>query len=122
MSVGVRRAKKERLIKIEEENAAARAKEGQAPDDAATIEAAAMAAGTEYDLDSMFYMVDYPTSKAEILAFAKYSHSLNGVFEINESARPKTAEDEEAEEDQDDEDEDEDASEKSVKPQDEVQF
>ena len=45
MTVGVRRAKKERLVKIEEEAAAARAKEGQAPEDAAAIEAAAMAAG-----------------------------------------------------------------------------
>jgi hypothetical protein len=116
MSVGVRRAKKERLIKIEEENAAARAKEGQAPEDAATIEAAAMAAGQEYDLDSIFYMVDFPSSQAEILAFGKYSHALNGVFEINEAARPKTAEEEEEEVEGEEEEEEDDDSDKSVKP------
>jgi hypothetical protein len=30
----------------------------------------------------MFYLSDYPSNKAEALAFAKYSNSLNGVFKV----------------------------------------
>jgi hypothetical protein len=60
MNCHVRRAKKERLVKIEEEASAARVKEGAAPEDAAQIEAAAMAASHDYDLDAIFYMMDYP--------------------------------------------------------------
>ena len=48
-----------------------------------------------------------------MLAFAKYSHALNGLFEINETARPKTVEDEDEEvegeeEEEEEEDDDED--------------
>jgi hypothetical protein len=80
MTVQVRRFKKERITKIEEE-AATKAAAG-ATEEAAALEAAAQAATDEFDLDAMFYLSDYPSNKAEALAFAKYSNSLNGVFKV----------------------------------------
>ena len=53
-------------------------------------------------------MVDYPSTKVETLAFAKYSHALNGVFEICEQARPRTADEDEGEGEGDEDEEDED--------------
>lgn len=109
MTVNVRRFKKERITKIEEEAAAKTA--AGAVEEAQALEAAAHAAADEFDLDAMFYLPDYPSNKAEALAFAKYSNSLNGVFNINEQPRPVNPdEDEEEEEDQEEGDEDEDRS------------
>jgi hypothetical protein len=39
-------------------------------------------------------MPDYPTTRAEIMAFSKYSQALNAVFEIEEVA-PQAGEDDE---------------------------
>jgi hypothetical protein len=33
-------------------------------------------------------MVDYPSTYEEIMAFSRYSHSVEGVFEINEISKP----------------------------------
>lgn len=48
----------------------------------------------------MFYLPDYPSNKAEALAFAKYSHSLNGLFHVEEQPRPINPDDEEEEEEE----------------------
>jgi len=58
-------------------------------------------AADDFDLDAMFYLCDYPQTQDEALAFAKYSHALNGVFQVNEVQKPVTA----AEEDSNEEDE-----------------
>lgn len=35
-------------------------------------------------VDGFIYMVDYPNTRAEILALSKYSQALNAVIEIEE--------------------------------------
>lgn len=40
------------------------------------------------NVDGFIYMVDYPTTKAEILSLSKYSQALNAVFEIEEIMPP----------------------------------
>jgi hypothetical protein len=49
------------------------------------------------NIDGFIYMVDYPTTKAEILSLSKYSQSLNAVFEIEEILPPIEEGDEEQE-------------------------
>ena len=81
MTVAIRRQKKE---KIEAINAAAAAK----GTDEAKYAAEDQVAFLMDALDCMMYLVDYPQTKAETLAFSKYSNSLNGVFSISEIPRP----------------------------------
>ena len=76
MSVVIRRAKKEKLLKHEEE---INAKGG---DD--------HTAGLGFDLDAvdgLIWMPDYPQTKDEAFALAQCGHSLTGVFEIVEVPR-----------------------------------
>ena len=39
-------------------------------------------------VDGFIYLVDYPTTKAEMLALSKYNQGLNAVFEIEEIPKP----------------------------------
>lgn len=101
MSVLIRRAKKEKIAKMEEEAANKAGDEGTAT----TV------LPESDSVDAMFYLVDYPQTKSEAFAFASCSYALNGVFEVNEvpKADAEDAEDEDEEKGSDeDEDEDED--------------
>ena len=74
ISVLVRRAKKEKYQKLEEEAAAK-----------ATEEQPAQPIQMDNDsVDAMIYLQDYPQTKAEAFALARHGYSFNGVFEINE--------------------------------------
>ena len=109
MSVFIRRAKKEKLIKLEEE---ATAKPTDDP-------SATTAASEREGVDAMIYMLDYPQTKAEAFALARHSYALNGVFEINEV--PKTdAEDIEDDESGEDDDEESDEEFQEMKKKKEV--
>jgi hypothetical protein len=71
MQVVARRTKKERLQKIEDE-----AKAAQQP------------LQIDHDLlDAIFHLVDFPQTKEEAQAFAKLNHTLNCVFEVNQTFR-----------------------------------
>lgn len=94
MTVASRRAKRDKIDAI---NAAANAKATEE----ATLAAQEQIEGINDSLDNMVYLVDYPQTKAEALAFAKYSGSLNGVFEISEIPKPPQEEDEVDEEEED---------------------
>lgn len=70
----VRKAKKEKLVKLEEEAAAKAAESG-----------AATPQKPETDneiLDCLIHMPDYPTTAKEHLAFSSYGQSINCYFEI----------------------------------------
>jgi len=66
--------------------------------------AAAQEDSFDQDLvDGFIYLVDYPVTKAEILALSRYNQGPNAVFEIEEIPKPieeaeSGAEDEETEE------------------------
>lgn len=51
-------------------------------------------------VDGFIYMVDYPSTKPEILCLSKYSQSLNAVFEIEEIMAPVEEGDEEEDEEE----------------------
>lgn len=99
ISVTIRRAKKEKMQKQEDE---AKAGEEQQPT-SGNHEACD-------SVDGMIYLLDYPQSKEEAFALARHSYSLNGVFEVNEVPKSDAddAEDEEDGEDRSDEDDDDD--------------
>ena len=104
LTVLVRRAKKEKLTKLEEE-AAAKAGEGQEPEK--------VLLDTD-QIDAMIYMPDYPQTKNEAFALARAGHALNGVFEVNEVPKSDAEDvDEEEKEAGSDEEEDDQASQKS---------
>lgn len=104
LTVVVRRAKKERFTKLEEE-AQAKAGEGQEPEK--------VLIDTD-QIDAMIYMPDYPQTKSEAFALARAGHALNGVFEVNEVPKSDADEvDDEEKEANSDEDEDDAASQKS---------
>jgi len=51
--------------------------------------AAAEEGSFDQDLvDGFIYLIDYPVTKAEILALSKYSQGPNAVFEIEEIPKP----------------------------------
>ena len=101
LTVLVRRAKKEKLTKLEEE-AAAKAGEGQEPEK--------VLLDTD-QIDAMIYMPDYPQTKNEAFALARAGHALNGVFEVNEVPKSDAEDvDEEDKEAGSDEEEDDQAS------------
>ena len=51
--------------------------------------AAAEEGSFDQDLvDGFIYLIDYPTTKSEILALSKYNQGLNAVFEIEEIPKP----------------------------------
>ena len=88
ISVSIRRAKKEKITRLEEEAAAK-----------ATEESPAQPIQLDSDqVDAMIYLVDYPQTKAEAFALAECSYSLNGVFEINEVPKADYVEPDEDEE------------------------
>ena len=88
ISVSIRRAKKEKITRLEEEAAAK-----------ATEESPAQPIQLDSDqVDAMIYLVDYPQTKAEAFALAQCSYSLNGVFEINEVPKADYVEPDEDEE------------------------
>ena len=74
MKAAARKAKKERLSKLEEEAAAKAAEAGaSAPE---KVE-------TDDDLvDVLFNLPDFPTTAAEALAFSQYGQAINCFFEI----------------------------------------
>jgi len=82
MTVGVRRERKEKIAKIEVEIAALTA-QGK--------ETSHLSVESE-NADGMFQMIDYPATKKEALAFSKYGHSMNCVFEIEEVPADEEAE------------------------------
>ena len=108
ISVAVRRAKKEKQTKLEEEAAAK-----------ATEDSPAQPVQMDTDsVDAMIYLQDYPQTKAEAFALARHGYSFNGVFEINEVPKADAEEQDDDEEgeggsDEDDEDEEEEKSQKS---------
>lgn len=55
-------------------------------------------AGANDTVDGFIFMPDYPTTRPEILAFSKYSQSLNAVFEIEEIPPQPGDEDEDTKE------------------------
>mmetsp|Transcript_5574 Transcript_5574/g.4242 ORF Transcript_5574/g.4242 Transcript_5574/m.4242 type:complete len:110 (-) Transcript_5574:224-553(-) len=78
LSVHARRAKKERLVRAEEEL------KGQ---DVADM-AAALAERVDPDqLDVLFQLVDFPQTRGEAVAFAKHALSLNCIFEVKEAGK-----------------------------------
>ena len=87
MACLVRRAKKERISKLEEEAQAKATEEN--PAQPITSE--------DGQLDAMFYLVDYPQTAEEALALSRHSQSLNGVFVVTEV--PKSTDEEDDEED-----------------------
>ena len=87
MSCLVRRAKKEKISKLEEE-AQAKATE-EHPAQPITSE--------DGQLDGMIYLVDYPQSVDEALALSRHSQSLNGVFVVNEIPKSTDEDDDEEE-------------------------
>lgn len=105
MTVAIRRVKKEKMVKLEEE-AAAKATEDQP---AQPVQA------DNDQVDGMILLLDYPQSKAEAFALSRHSYSLNGVFEVNEV--PKADADEQENEDEEeagsDEDEEDEADQES---------
>jgi len=103
MTVLVRRAKKEKWMKHEEEAAA------KGSDDHHPVHLPHM---DKDSIDAMFYMQDYPSNKAEALALARHSYALNGVFEVNEVPKTDAEDVEEEENDEDGSDEDEDSEDK----------
>lgn len=88
ISVTIRRAKKEKLQKLEDE-AQARATE-EHPAQPVSLDTDA--------IDGMIYMLDYPQTKDEAFALARHSYSISGVFEVNEVPKSDA---EDAEEDED---------------------
>ena len=73
LQFAVRKAKKDKLTKLEEDAAAKAA------------EAGTTAEKVETDLeilDALIYLPDYPTTQKEFLAFSKYGHTVNCHFEI----------------------------------------
>ena len=44
-------------------------------------------------LDAIFYLVDFPQTKEEALAFSKLGHTLNIVYDVNQTFRSPTADD-----------------------------
>lgn len=74
LQFAVRKAKKDKQTKLEEEAAAKQAESGSATPEKIEI---------DYDiLDALVYMPDYPVTQKEILAFSEYGHSVNCFFEI----------------------------------------
>ena len=74
LQFAVRKAKKDKQTKLEEEAAAKQAESGAATPEKIEI---------DYDiLDALVYMPDYPCTQKEILAFSQYGHSVNCFFEI----------------------------------------
>lgn len=93
MTCQVRRAKKDRITRLEEE-AAAKATE-EHPAQPVTVD--------DGQLDAMLHLVDYPQTREEALALSRHSQSLNGVFVVSQV--PKSdADDEEEAIDEEDED------------------
>ena len=49
-------------------------------------------------LDIMFQVVDFPNTKSEAVAFAKFNHTIHCIFEVNQCEKepetPEEAEDE----------------------------
>ena len=97
MTVMIRRAKKEKLAKLEEEAAA------KATDD----QPAQPVRADNDQVDGMIYLVDYPQTKAEAFALSRLSYSLNGVFEVNEVPKADAEDQQEEEEEEAGSDEDE---------------
>ena len=101
MHVLARRAKKEKITKLEEDSAAK-----------ATEDQPAQPIVVDNDaIDAMIYLLDYPQTKAEAFALAKCGYAINGVFEVNEipKADAEEVEDEEAEGGSDEEEDDDDS-------------
>jgi hypothetical protein len=44
-------------------------------------------------LDAIFNIVDFPQTKEEAIAFAKLGHTLNLVFEVTQTYRQPSSED-----------------------------
>jgi hypothetical protein len=44
-------------------------------------------------LDAIFHIVDFPQTREEAVAFSKLGHTLNMVFDVTQSFRSPTAED-----------------------------
>lgn len=74
MTVLARREKRDRMLKVDAEIAALTA-QGK-PTSHLTVE--------NENADVMFQLVDYPQTREEALAFSKFGHSLNCVFEVEE--------------------------------------
>ena len=73
LQFAIRKAKKDKHTKLEEEAAAKAAEAGTT---AEKIE-------TDLDiLDALIYLPDYPSSQKEFLAFSKYGHTVNCHFEV----------------------------------------
>jgi hypothetical protein len=68
------------VVKYEEEIALAKEKGDKTMEEIEALENKLQVVSNEYDLDSMFYLLDFPACKEEALALAKYNNSLNGVF------------------------------------------
>lgn len=74
MGVAIRKQKKERLVKLEEEAAAKAAEAGASTPPKPE---------TDNDVvDAMISIVDYPSTAKEALAFSQYGHTVNCFFEI----------------------------------------
>ena len=114
MSVQVRRTKKERMTKYEEELTLAKEKGEKTPEEMTALENTLQSVSNEYDLDQMFYLLDFPACKEESLALAKYNNALNGVFQIDEIAAPIVKVDDEEEEEEEDSEERSKASAKQL--------
>jgi hypothetical protein len=77
MQVVARRTKKERIQKIEDE-----------------AKASGQPLHIDSDLlDAIFHIVDFPQTREEAVAFSKLSHTLNLVFDVSQSFRSPTADD-----------------------------
>lgn len=77
LQVVARRTKKERIQKIEDE-----------------AKASGQPLHIDSDLlDAIFHIVDFPQTREEAAAFSKLSHTLNLVFDVSQSFRSPTAED-----------------------------
>lgn len=83
LSVAVRRLKKEKHLKLEEEYKLQQQQDPSLHGKPLILE--------EDQLDTIFNLVDYPNTKAEALALAKYNLTVNLVLDISQVMKPADA-------------------------------